>query len=377
MKTYTNHKLAPYTTMGIGGPAKKFIEAESVQDLCDALKIAKAESMPVFVLGAGSNTLIADAGFDGCVIHPTFHDVEWTNMGNGSVRVKIDAGANFDDVVAESCRKNLGGIEALSGIPGSAGGSLVQNIGAYGQEISESFVSAEAIDKNSGEKIELRREHLAFAYRQTSLKTADNPFIVISITLQLEPYDMEKASARCAEHGFKRIAMNKPKTADELRTLVIETRKSKAMCYDKNDYNTHGVGSFFVNPVVSCEDAQRLNAASIIKNHKPMPSYPAEGGTKLSAAWLIENAGFNKGYGNKGAALSEMHCLAIVNRQNATCADVVEFAQDITKRVYLMFRVELKPEVIYLTQNGIAELTCATKEAELTGVAFRPNPLFL
>ncbi|MBQ9817284.1 MAG: UDP-N-acetylmuramate dehydrogenase [Proteobacteria bacterium] len=378
MQIWDNYGLADHTTMGIGGKARKFVEADSVQDILDALQMAHAESVPVFILGAGSNTLIADEGFNGYVIHPAMKAVEWLPQQDGSVLVKMDAGANFDDVVAESCRRNLGGIEALSGIPGSAGGSLVQNIGAYGQEISECFVSAEAVHQNDCDVLTLRREHLAFGYRQTALKTADNPFIIVSVTLRLEPFDADKAAERCAEHGFKRMALNKPKTASELRDVVIETRRSKAMCYDRNDYNTHGVGSFFVNPVVSGVDAQRLNAASIIKNHKPMPSYPADNGmTKLSAAWLIEQAGYNKGYCFKGASLSEKHCLAIVNRQHATCSEVIEFAQDIAKRVYLQFRVELKPEVVYLTPTGIGELPCTPKDAELLGAAFRPNPLFL
>ena len=145
MKIYENEPLASHTTMAIGGRAKKFVEAESAQDLIDALALAHGESMPIFILGAGSNTLINDNGFNGYVIHPVFKQVEWMPQADGTMLVRIDAGADFDDVVAESCQKNLGGIESLSGIPGSAGGSLVQNIGAYGQEISESFVSAQAV----------------------------------------------------------------------------------------------------------------------------------------------------------------------------------------------------------------------------------------
>lgn len=379
MKMYDNEPLAPHTTMAIGGKAKKYVEAESVQDLIDALALAHGESLPIFILGAGSNTLIHDNGFEGYVIHPAFKQVEWTPQTDGTMLVRIDAGANFDDVVAESCQRNLGGIESLSGIPGSAGGSLVQNIGAYGQEISECFVSAQAVHLDDLSMIELHPHNMAFAYRQTALKVADNPFIVTSITLRLSPFDADAAASRCEKHGFKRMALTKPKTASDFRKIVLETRKSKAMCYDKNDYNTHGVGSFFVNPIVSGVDAQRLNAASIIKNHKPMPSFPTEDGkTKLSAAWLIEQAGYNKGYCFKGASLSEYHCLAIVNRQNATCEEIIDFAKDIAKRVYLQFRIQLHPEVVYLTPQGIEPIPgISPEEAEVTGAPLRPNPLFL
>lgn len=375
MRIYENHALAPHTTMGIGGRAYKFIEAETPEDIVDALAMAQGESMPVFMLGGGSNTLISDTGFNGYVIHPVFKHIEWLPQEDGSTHVRIDAGATFDDVVAESCRRNLGGIEALSGIPGTAGGGLVQNIGAYGQEISECFVSARVIHLHDLDTLELNATHLAFGYRQTALKAAENPFIVTSVTLRLEPFDADKAAARCAAHGFKRMAMTKPKSAESLRELVLETRRSKAMCYDPKDYNTRGVGSFFVNPVVSNVEAQRINAASIIRNHKPMPSFVVDGGTKLSAAWLIEQAGFNKGYCYKGASLSEQHCLAIVNRMNATCDQVIEFAKDIVTRVYLQFRIELQPEVVYLSPVGVAPLPCSAKDAEVIGAPLRPNPL--
>ena len=379
MRIVENEPLAQHTTMAIGGKAAKYVEAESLQDLIDALALAHGESMPVFILGAGSNTLIHDQGFHGYVIHPAFKQVEWMPQSDGSMLVRIDAGADFDSVVAESCLKNLAGIESLSGIPGSAGGSLVQNIGAYGQEISECFVSAQAVNIDDLSVLELQPHNMAFGYRKTALKIPDNPFVVTSVTLRLTPFDADAAARRCEKHGFKRMALTKPKTASDLRKLVLETRKSKAMCYDKDDYNTHGVGSFFVNPIVSNVEAQRLNAACIIKNQKPMPSFPAEDGkTKLSAAWLIESAGFNKGYCFKGASLSEYHCLAIVNRMNATCEDIVDFAKDIAKRVYLQFRIQLQPEVVYLTPQGIEPIPgISAEEAEVTGAPLRPNPLFL
>ena len=356
MRIYENHALAPYTTMGIGGNARRFIEAESADDIVEALSMAEAENAPVFVLGAGSNLLICDAGFDGYVIHPVFKDAEWMEQEDGSVFVRIDAGAMFDDIAAESCRRNLGGIEALSGIPGSTGGSLVQNIGAYGQEISEVFISADAVDRKNRETVTLSTDDMKFAYRHTALKTHENPYIVTSVTIRLMPFDVDKAVERSAKHGFPRIAAHRPESASALRELVLETRRKKGMCYDENDVNTHSVGSFFVNPVLSEKDAQRHNAANIIKNQKPMPCFPFEGGVKLSAAWLIEQSEFNRGFIHKGAALSALHCLAIVNRDHASCTDVLELAHIVIKGVFKHFRIELKPEVIYLGEHGEEDL---------------------
>ena len=369
-----NMPLARLTTFGIGGKARKYAAPASVDDLIEALTLAKSENAPVFILGAGSNTLINDDGFNGYVIHPMMQGVEYQTEADGSTLVTIEAGALFDEVVIESCRRNLGGIESLSGIPGSAGGSLVQNIGAYGQEISECFVKAKAVRLDDLEICELTAADMAFAYRSTSLKAAAPSHIILSFSLRLHPYDADAAAERCSAHGFRQIALHKPQNAMALRELVIETRRSKAMCYDAADFNTHGVGSFFVNPIVSSEDAQRFNAASAIKYQKSIPSFPTEDGrVKLSAAWLIEKSGFNKGYCYKGASLSEKHCLAIVNRQNATAADIIEFANGIASYVYMAFRVELKPEVVYLGQNAIIPLPIHPRDAEVTGTPLRPN----
>ena len=351
MKVYENHQLAPYTTMGIGGTARYFVEAENDHDICEALELAKKEQLPIFILGAGSNTLVCDEGFQGVVIHLAINTVTWNDD-----EVEIGAGAVFDEVVAESCRRNLGGIEALSGIPGSAGGSLVQNIGAYGQEISEVFVSANAIHRETGETRQLSREDMDFGYRHTALKTADNPWIVTSVTLRLTSFDVQKAVDRSVAHGFRKIVSEKPQNASDLRRAVLETRHSKRMCYDRDDINTHSVGSFFVNPVVDALEESRLQAQSIAKSSRPMPSYKADGGMKLSAAWLIENAGFARGYSYKGAGLSAFHCLAIINRGIATCADVRELAADIVRAVRRDFRVTLQPEVVYLGVKGIQSL---------------------
>ena len=357
MQILDNHPLSRHTTIHIGGNARKYVEIVNTDELQSILKQAKSENAPVFVLGAGSNTLINDAGFDGYVIHPVMRGMEWLPQNNGEFLVTIGAGADFDEAVRQSCEKNLGGIEALSGIPGSTGGALVQNMGAYGQEMAEVFVSAQAINRNTLETVTLYHKDLAFAYRHTSLKTPDNPWIVASVTIRLYPFDADKANQRCIERGFKKLIDTPPKTALQLRELILETRKSKAMYYDEKDYNTHGVGSFFVNPVVSSELAKQVQTIAVDNHLKPMPQFDDPNGIKLSAAWLIENAGFTKGsIYNDSTGLSEKHCLAIVNRNHASCTDIIRFAQTITNSVYTKFSVKLEPEVVYLSNQGIQPL---------------------
>ncbi|MCL2325225.1 MAG: UDP-N-acetylmuramate dehydrogenase [Proteobacteria bacterium] len=348
--------LAEYTTLGIGGNARCFAEPATTDELLEALQYAKDEKLAVFILGGGSNLLIDSAGFDGLVIRPCMADAVWTTQANGCVHVSIGAGANFDDVVAMSCDKNLGGIEALSGIPGTAGGAAVQNIGAYGQEIADCFVSAQAIDCDSLEIVSLCRQDMAFGYRQTALKHASNRLVIVSITLELNPFDAQKASEACIAHGFKKLAATPPASARDLRERILETRRAKGMCYDKDVVDSHGVGSFFVNPVVSQGEATRINSAYMQRFRKSVPTYQVADGIKLSAAWLIEEAGFSKGYIHKGAGISGLHSLAIINRQGATSTDVIELAQLIAKTVFRTFNIALEAEVIYLSRQGIAPL---------------------
>jgi len=381
MQTYENHVLASHTTLGIGGPAKRYVEPESREELIEVLKSAKAENLPIFVLGSGSNTLIDDAGFSGVVIHLGMKNVSWEEAGRRT-RVTIEAGALFDDVVAESCKRDLGGIESLSGIPGTAGGALVQNIGAYGQELSEVFVSAEVLDIESLSVVTLSKSDLEFAYRSTRLKTAENGLIVLSVTLSLSAFDADEAVKVALTHGFKKIALVPPKTASDMRRRVIETRKSKGMCYDPDDVDSHSVGSFFVNPVVSPEEASRLKGrdsflvSNVVTSRNTMPTYPAENGVKLSAAWLIEQSGFTKSYRHQNAALSSKHCLAIINPGKATSGDVISLANKIAQTVMVEFHVKLSPEIIYLSQNGVVPLPINLDSEKFFADAVRKSQTF-
>ncbi len=357
MRILENHRLANYTTLGIGGEARYFAAPNSCEELSEAIQYAHDNELRIFVLGGGSNTLIADDGFDGLVIHPSMKGIRWEEADSESgIIVHAEAGASFDDLVSEAVKRNLGGIESLSGIPGTAGGAAVQNIGAYGQELADTFVEAEAIDLETGEKIVLKKSDMAFGYRTTALKNADNTRIIVRISLRLKPFDPDHATRVATEHGFGKLALVPPKTAADMRRKIIETRRSKGMCYDVDDKDTHSVGSFFVNPVVSQNDATRLNSANIISNGKSIPMFPVDGGVKLSAAWLIEQAGFARGYHCDGAALSSRHCLAIINPGNAGSENIIALANRLARTVAFKFQVRLTPEIIYLTKNGIAPI---------------------
>ena len=382
MKSFENHALAPHTTLGIGGAARRYVEPCSRDELISAIENARKAGLPFFVLGGGSNTLIDDDGYEGVVIHLDMKGVSWSE-DNRRTLVTAEAGAAFDDVVAESCKKGLGGIESLSGIPGTVGGALVQNIGAYGQELADVFVSAEVLDTDSMEVLTLSRNELKFAYRSTSLKCPQNQKIVLSVTLRLTPFDADDAVRVALEHGFKKIAVVPPKTACDMRERILETRRAKGMCYEAGDIDTHSVGSFFVNPVVSQEEASRLKGretflkSNVITSRIAIPTFPAEGGgVKLSAAWLIEQSGFTRGYRYQDAALSSKHCLAIINPGQATSASIIALANAIAQTVLMQFHVKLNPEIIYLAPQGVTPLPLKLDTEKDLSAALKKSALF-
>ena len=361
-----NHRLSPYTTLGIGGKARYFASPSTKDELAEILRFAHDNELRCFILGGGSNTLISDDGFDGIVIHPVMKDVTWeTPDADGYVNVHVDAGCTFDDVVSEAVKRDLAGIESMSGIPGSMGGAAVQNIGAYGQELADVFVEAEVVDLVTGETGVIKKADMAFGYRTTALKNAENTRLVVRVSLRLAPFDVDRAVRIAAEHGFAKLTLVPPKSAADMRRRVLETRRSKGMCYDVDDKDTHSVGSFFVNPVVSQNEASRINAAHIQRHGKSMPMFSVEGGVKLSAAWLIEQAGFSRGYSCDGAALSTRHCLAIINPGNAKSINVIALANRLARTVAFKFKVRLSPEVIYLTRTGIEPMPLDFDNLEL------------
>ncbi|MBX3117268.1 MAG: UDP-N-acetylmuramate dehydrogenase, partial [Cryobacterium sp.] len=320
-------KLAELTTLRVGGEARELVSGSTADELIQLARSTWAEGQPWLALGGGSNLVISDGGFDGTVIRVLNRGIE--QLGGGSLRVQ--AGENWDDVVAFAIEHGLAGIEALSGIPGSAGAGPVQNIGAYGQEIAECLDSIDFLDEITGERQRLRAEELELGYRTSTLKQGRRG-ILLSIDLKLEQGGSsapvryaQLASALGVEIG-ERVALA------SVREAVLRLRASKGMLLDPSDPDSVSVGSFFTNPIVSENFARSLPAEAprwLIDPDAP------ESDVKLSAAWLIEKAGIRRGFSLPGsaAAISSKHTLAIVNTGGATAEQVVELARYIHLRV--------------------------------------------
>jgi len=339
-----NVALAPLTTLEIGGPARYFIHADSENTVLEALQFAKSKGLPVFVLGGGSNLLVADRGFPGVVVRIGIIGVEWESSGDDE-EVAVGAGEDWDDIVAQCVEQNLAGIECLSGIPGSVGGTPVQNVGAYGQEVSEVFVSLRAYDRQSDTFVELSHAHCGFAYRTSIFNTvAKDRYVVLSVRYSLLKDGPPSFSYPDVRHFFE--SRNAKPSLQKVREAVLRIRARKAMLLMEGDPDCRSAGSFFKNPIVTESEFASIQAAI---PDEPVPRYPATGGRiKTAAAWLIEQAGFAKGYTRGPAGLSTKHTLALVNRGGATAVDLLAVAREIRTRVFDKFGVKLIPEPVFL-----------------------------
>ncbi len=327
--------LAPFTTIGIGGPARFFTRAASLDALRDALAWAARESQRVFILGGGSNLLIADRGFDGLVIR-----IELRGIEERDGLLHVAAGEPWDDAVAYAVRRGLAGIECLSGIPGLTGATPIQNVGAYGQDVSETIARVQVWDRAAQSIAELTNEQCCFGYRSSLFKNIEKGrYVVLSVAYALRPGG--DATVRYPE--LQRYLDERAIPIGDLqrvREAVIAIRKRKGMVLDPADPDTRSDGSFFMNPVISADEY-----ASFAKIVPDAPHFPAaDGSVKLSAAWLIEHAGFHKGFVHGNAGLSSKHTLAIVNRGGASAAEVLSLVEKIQEKVREAFSVNIHPE---------------------------------
>lgn len=343
-------RLAPFTTLGIGGPARYFSEIASDSALAEGVAWARKRSLPLFVLGGGSNVVISDSGFPGLVLHMNIRGIDAREEGD-RVLIKVGAGEEWDELVAASVARDRAGFECLSGIPGKVGATPVQNVGAYGQETSETLVSVEAYDLATGELVELSASECEFGYRASRFKHRDrNRFIITSVTYRLIAGG--KPAIRYAE--LKRYLDEHGSTVPtlaETRRAVLTLRARKAMVIDPADPDSRSVGSFFVNPVVTAGEFERIKerALKFSGDAENMPSFPsAAGHVKLSAAWLIEHAGFPKGFIRHNVGTSTKHALAIINRGGATAREIIDLAEQIKAGVREMFEVTLTPEPVFV-----------------------------
>jgi UDP-N-acetylmuramate dehydrogenase len=339
-------ELAPLTTLGVGGVARWFLDTPDVGALREALAWAKGAGVSVRILGGGSNVVVSDAGFDGLVLRTALRGRVFRDVGR-DVELTAHAGEPWDDLVRDSVERGLQGLECLSGIPGWAGATPIQNVGAYGQDVSESIEAVEVLDRATLETASLSAADCAFSYRDSRFKSGEpERFVVVAVRFRLHrgtapAVRYAELTRHLAESGFER-----PSLAD-VRRAVLLLRGRKSMLYDTNDENGRSCGSFFTNPVVAKETASAIEEAS---RDPAMPRYPQpDGRVKLAAGWLIERAGFEKGFAAGPVGLSTKHALAIVCHDGARAADVLALAETVRAGVRERFGIELVPEPVVWT----------------------------
>ena len=354
-RTSTPSTLADLTTLRVGGPARRFVETTTEAELIDAVRAADADGEPLLVVGGGSNLLVADAGFDGVVVRDVRRGIEVPDASAcAGATLTVPAGTPWDDVVRYAVEQELTGIETLSGIPGSTGATPVQNVGAYGQEVSQSIATVRVWDRGRGKVRTLPLVTLAFGYRSSLLKrsmrpSADDPqapwgptprYVVLDVTFQLRPGDLSRPIAYAELARTLGVEVGQRAPLAEVRDTVLALRARKGMVLDAPDHDTWSAGSFFTNPLLSVEQAAGLPEGA--------PRFPTDDGrVKTSAAWLIERSGFSRGFGAPGpATLSTKHTLALTNRGGATAQDLLALARQVRDGVRSSFGVELEPEPV-------------------------------
>jgi UDP-N-acetylmuramate dehydrogenase len=341
-----NVALAPLTTLKVGGSARYFIEATNPAEVSQAVEFSKSANLPLFILGGGSNLVISDAGWPGLVLKVGITGINHRH-GHDEVIFEAGAGEDWDKFVGMVVAHNIAGIECLSGIPGSVGASPVQNIGAYGQEVANTIESVVALDLRDGEVHELSNEECGFSYRTSIFNTTERGrYIILQVNYSLN----HGADAYIAYADLKKYFAGwseKPALAN-VRDAVRKIRAGKGMLITAGDDDCRSAGSFFKNPILSADQYQALTARADAKNLQ-IPSYPAlDAQKKVSAAWLVEHSGFSRGYGSGPVGISRKHALAIVNRGNATAADIVAFKEDIQQRVEEIWGILLEPEPVFV-----------------------------
>lgn len=336
MQIRDNIPLAPYTTFKIGGPARWFAEAATEDDILEAVEFARSRSLPLFPLGGGSNLLVSDAGFPGLVLRIGLKGVE--QQGDSFI---IAAGEDWDAFVARAVEQDCAGIECLAGIPGTAGGTPIQNVGAYGQEVSETIAGVRALDLSTMRFREFENAECGFTYRRSIFNTVERGRYIVTLVRYRLRMDGEP---RVAYADLKRYFKDSvPLSLCAVSQAVREIRRGKGMYIVAGDPDCRSAGSFFKNPVVSAEHYARI----VAKEGIDVPQYPAgDGAVKIPAAWLLERAGFHKEYTLGEAGISSRHTLALVNRGGAKAADILALRDRIIATVDERFGIHLEPEPV-------------------------------
>lgn len=343
-------ELAPLTTLNLGGPAERLIKVEDTAELIRLVLAADAEAEPLFFLAGGSNVVIADQGVPGTTIWIQSRGIEERELEDGRVSLTVAAGEMWDQLVERSVNSGLSGIECLSGIPGTVGATPVQNVGAYGQEVSETIASVLVLDREGGDVRTFTAADCGFGYRSSRFKR-DSRFLVLAVEFILDPSDDSAPVAYGQLAGTLGVETGERVPLSVARETVLELRRSKSMVLDPDDPDSVSAGSFFTNPLLPLLEMAELTARAeeMFGPDDLPPSYPAPDGlAKTSAAWLIERAGFNRGFGEGPIGISRNHTLAIVNRGGGTTAELVAFARGVADQVEAVFGIALVPEPVFV-----------------------------
>ena len=351
MLVQENVALAPLTTFQVGGPARFFVEAKSVNDIQDAVRFAQSRSLDLFVLGGGSNLVVADSGWPGLVLRVAIEGIEQRpGTYDGKALFEVGAGESWDRFVSNAVRANCAGVECLSGIPGSVGGTPVQNVGAYGQEVSNTIESVEVFDLRDRQIRELCADACGFSYRSSIFNTSERGrFIILHATYALVPGGEPHLEYSDLKQHFAGRE-TRPNLA-ETREAVRHIRARKGMLIIEGDADSRSAGSFFKNPILTEGQHEELRRRADAKG-LVVPAYPAlEKHKKISAAWLVEKSGFTRGYSLGHVAISSKHALALVNRGGATAAEVLALKDQIQNRVEEIWGIRLEPEPVFVGRD--------------------------
>jgi len=346
----TDIALAPLTTLKLGGPAERLVKVDDAAELVRLVRAADADAEPLFFLAGGSNVVVADEGVPGTTIWIRTTGIEREELEDGRVSLTVAAGEPWDALVSRTVAEGLAGIECLSGIPGTVGATPIQNVGAYGQEVSSTIASVLVLDRERGEVTTLAGTECGFGYRSSRFK-GDERFLVLGVQFLLEPSPESMPIAYSQLADAMGIETGERVPLSVARETVLDLRRSKSMVVDPADPNSVSAGSFFTNPLLTELEMADLaaRAEELLGPDDRPPAYPAPSGlAKTSAAWLIERSGFSRGFGEGPIGLSENHTLAIVNRGGGTTRELVEFARGIAGRVEDVFGVALHPEPVFV-----------------------------
>lgn len=358
MKLSEHVTLAPLTTIGVGGNARFFTEAQSVEEVEEALAFARANSLPVFVLGGGSNIVIADTGFDGLVITLRVKGITIENKDDGKTLVTVGAGVVWDEFVLYSIKHGLAGLECLSGVPGTVGGAVVANLGAYGAQCSDTFVHAEVInmqDESGGLKV-IKKDKCDFSYHDSMFGRESGRYIVVRATFALSTDTAVMPSYRDNRFDMAGLASelgHKP-SQEDVRNSVLKMREEKGSLIMKNRLSYKSAGSFFHMPFVSHERYEQIRAFARSLDEKkeeklrPWAWKQPDGAYKIAPGFLLEYTKFQKGYVQGGAGISPRHTLSIINIGSASAKDIAQLALDMQDAVEKLFGIRLQREVEYV-----------------------------